>query len=1016
MWEDTTETNQPNPYNYDGDTLPAERPDLSTVENNRPGTPPPPRRNKPTLGRTVGKALGCLQTIASIAAISIAAMAAVVIIGLVVVYNSLSSELEEDLDRLATLEGVENFETTRIYDRDGNLLYEVFDQGRRDEVPLSGISVNLQSATIATEDDTFYENPGFDPESIARAALEWYREGEIVSGGSTITQQLVRNIVFDFDERSEQTLRRKLKEAALAWVMTQQYSKGEILELYLNVTYYGNLAYGIGGAADVYFDKSAAELTLAESSFLAGLPQSPANWDPYTNFELAKNRQRQVLDLMVRHGYLTQAQSDLAFAEAPISTADLADPEIPLVAPHFTVEVRRQLVEETGIDPSILALGGLEVYTTIDLEYQALAEEVAQAQIEEFGEEFAMNNAALVAIKPTTGEVLAMLGSVDYEDQSIDGNVNVLLSPQQPGSTMKALTYAAAMEQGWTAADIIWDVPMAYEIEGADEPYEPVNYDLRFHGPQRLRAALANSYNIPAVTLMREVGIAELLDFSQRVGIESLGDDPLQYGLSLTLGGGELTPLEMTASYGVFATGGYYIEPHLISRVVDPMGEVIYQAQTTAEEPVLDPRIAFIISDILSDNDARTPAMGPASPLLTSFPSAAKTGTTNDFRDNWTIGYTPHLLVGVWTGNTDNSPMADGVSGLTGAAPIWNAYMEAVYANNSLTTLLQEPNTPALRDWYSPPADMEERPICRLSSLTDPTPAEEGCSSTQNEWFRILTEEDLAALDDTEVTETPRPTPTFPPLEPDDDDDGDIQREPAQQVELEPGIFVLSVLPLDDEARAAVSEILQIDNSENDDALVLPPRYCEVTQAYEPGAVQNQIFIAAPERIDDAIRARNWAVENGVPIVPGFPCNSELEELAALFEFDDEQSDFDEETGSTYRIDYPEPGQGVYGTIPILGTAAFGGDIQFYKVELGIGAQPEEWLTIGETHSESVRDGELETLFSGGLAPGPYWLRLALVGSDGNFVDPYDVPFVVLSEPPPPTPTFPPESSDPQTP
>ncbi len=1013
MWDDTTETNQPHPYPYDENTFPAERPDLSTVENNRPVSRPVSRRGS-KWGKRLGKAFGCLQTFLSIAAISVAALAAVIIIGLVVVYNSLSTELEADLDRLATLEGVENFETTRIYDRNGNLLYEVFDQGRRDEVPLTEIALALQSATIATEDDTFYENPGFDPESIGRAALEWYQEGEIVSGGSTITQQLVRNIVFDPAERSEQTLRRKLKEAALAWVMTQQYSKEDILALYLNVTYYGNLAYGIGGAADVYFDKQASELTLAESAFLAGLPQSPANWDPYTNFELAKNRQRQVLDLMVRHGYLTQAEADGAFAETLTSTADLADPDIPLVAPHFTVEVRRQLVEETGIDPSVLALGGLDVYTTINLDYQRLAEEIAQAQIAEFGEAFNMSNAALVAIKPTTGEVLAMLGSVDYEDQSIDGNVNVLLSPQQPGSTMKALTYAVAMEQGWTAADIVWDVPMAYEIAG-DEPYEPVNYDERFHGPQRLRDALANSYNIPAVTLMRDVGIAELLEFSQRAGIESLGDDPLQYGLSLTLGGGEVTPLEMTASYGLFATGGYYIEPHLISRIEDRNGEIIYQAQTEPDEPVLDPRIAYIISDILSDNGARTPAMGTNSPLLTSFLSAAKTGTTNDFRDNWTIGYTPHLLVGVWTGNTDNSPMADDVSGLTGAAPIWNAYMEAVYADEALTPILQEPNTPPLRDWYAPPADLEQRAVCQLQSLTDPILAEDGCPSERNEWFRILTAAERAALDD--PTATPLPEPTFPPLEDDDDEGGDVVERAAPRLEeIEPDIFVLTVLLLDETARAAVSELLQTNSGQDDDQLVLPPRYCEVNQAYEPGAVQEQIFIAAPERPDDAIRARNWAVENGVPIVPGFACSSAVEELASLFEFDEEQSDFDEETGSTYRIDYPEPGQGVYGTIPILGTASFGSDIQFYKVELGRGAQPTEWLTIGETHTETVRDGELEVLFSGALEPGQYWLRLALVGSDGNFVDPYDVPFVVLSEPPPPTPTFPPESADPLTP
>ncbi|HLV43738.1 MAG TPA: PBP1A family penicillin-binding protein, partial [Aggregatilineales bacterium] len=734
-----------------------------------PGDRPPRRvrrrKRRSPFWSTVrtGVKFGCIGL-----AMILAALLGAGLIAGVVMYNSLAAELAEDLERLDSMEGVEDFETTRIYDRSGEvLLYEVFDEGRRTEVTLDRIPIKLRYATIATEDDTFYENPGFDPPSIMRAAWQWYQEGEIVSGASTITQQLVDQIVFSYEERTAQSMRVKLKEVALAWVMTQKYTKDEILELYLNEIYYGNLAYGIEEAANVYFDKPATELTLGEAAFLAGLPQSPGTYDPYNNFGMAKARQRQVLDLMVRHGYISMDEADSAFNERPVAVSDLADPAIALEAPHFTVEARRRLAELPGIEPEMIERGGLVVTTTIDMDLQAAAERIAAEHIAEHGAEYNMSNAAIVALNPNNGEVLAMVGSVDYENEAIDGQVNNTLSLHQPGSSIKPLTYAVALEQGWTPADILWDVPMEYSTGvGA---YQPVNYDGRFHGPVRLRDALANSYNIPAVELLNRVGVANLLEMSNRLGINSLENDPARYGLSLTLGGGEVTPVEMASAFGAFANGGHRVTPQMILRVEDNRGSVLYEAPAGPGEQVLDERIAFVISSMLSDNAARTPAMGSESPLLVDFPAAAKTGTTNDYRDNWTVGYTPHLVVAVWAGNTDDTPMAEGTSGLTGAAPIWHDTMTAFYNMPGIEQKLGGASLP-LRADFTPPPGVESRQVCVLSSLADPAPAEGGCPRQRAEWFLVGGLD--PSIPPTQVP-TPTPVPTLAP-QPGDPDAPDV--------------------------------------------------------------------------------------------------------------------------------------------------------------------------------------------------------------------------------------------------
>lgn len=557
------------------------------------------------------------------------------------------------------------FKSTRIYDRHGLLLYEVFDPkaGRRTVIPIDEIPSYLKWATIATEDATFYVNPGVDPLGIARAIWQNVSQRELVSGASTITQQLVKNLFLS----PEKTLTRKIKEAILAQEITRRYSKDTILEIYLNEIYYGNLAYGVEAAAETYFGKHAQELTLAEASFLAGLPQSPVMYDPFTNFEAAKGRQRVVLNLMAKEGYITPSQARAAWREE----LKLAAPKITIKAPHFVFYVRELLEKKYG--PEVIYRGGLQVHTTLDFSMYQVAEEVAQKQISKLSDKH-VTNAALVAVDPKTGEILAMLGSVDFFNKEIDGQVNVTVRPRQPGSSIKPVNYVTAFEKGWTAATLIADVPTKFP-DGANPPYEPTNYDEKFHGPVTVRYALASSYNIPAVKTLQFVGVLNMLEMAHRLGINSL--NRYDYGLSLTLGGGEVTLLEMAAAFSAFANGGHKVEPVAILKIEDGEGRIIEENHPWLGPQVITPQHAYIITSILSDNEARTPAFGANSPLKLSRPAAVKTGTTNDWRDNWTIGYTPDLVTAVWAGNSDNTPM-EKVSGVTGAAPIWHDFMEEV--------------------------------------------------------------------------------------------------------------------------------------------------------------------------------------------------------------------------------------------------------------------------------------------------------------------------------------------------
>lgn len=585
------------------------------------------------------------------------------------------------------------FVSSKIYDREGNLLYEVMDPqgGRRTYVPLEEISPYLVNATIATEDRDYWLHPGFDPVALARAVYYIVTEREIVSGASTITQQLARMVLLP-EERFEQTASRKIKEMVLAAELTRVYNKRTILEIYLNELNYGNQAYGIQAAAETYFGTDAADLTLAQASFLAGLPQLPATYDPFGGgLERALSRQEAVLRLMVEDGYISAQEAEQA--AAAMASHTFRAPEVDIDrAPHFIVYVRRIVEERYG--PEALYRGaGLRIYTTLDPELQTEAEQAVREGVASLADRN-VTNGALVALDPETGYVLAMVGSADFNDESIDGQVNVALRCRQPGSSIKPLTYVASLERDWTPATLLWDVRTEFP-DGANPPYVPLNYDRKYHGPVLMRDALANSYNVPAVEALQFVGVDGLLEMGSRLGIESLAhpeeacpeypyDRPPSYGLSLTLGGGEVKLMEMTGAFAVFANEGVLVEPTPILRIEDSRGNVLTDNGTPTGQQVLSPEHAYLITDILADDQARCAAFTCPSVLELSRPAAAKTGTTDDYRDAWTVGYTPDLVTGVWVGNSDNSPMVD-VPGAAGAGPIWHRFMEAALADQAIS-------------------------------------------------------------------------------------------------------------------------------------------------------------------------------------------------------------------------------------------------------------------------------------------------------------------------------------------
>ena len=651
----------------------------------------------------------------------------------------------------ATLPSVSNlqlrasqFETTRILDRNGDTLYEISDPnaGRRTYVPLNEISPYLVAATLSTEDKDFYTHGGFDPLAILRAFWQNITSGETVSGASTITQQLARALLFTPEERGQRTYLRKVREALLSAEIERRYSKDKILELYLNEIYYGNLSYGVEAAAETYFGKSAGQLTLAEAAFLAGLPQAPSVYDIYTNRDVTLVRYQTVIMGMLALSternciYVSNAPDQVCVEGAAAASAiqDIKNqtftPPITIMRyPHWVQYIRTLL--EDRFDPQTIYRSGFTVYTTLDPDMEDAAQQSVTAQVAALADKH-VTDGALVAIKPSTGEILAMVGSPDFYNDANAGQINMAVSPtRQPGSSIKPFTYLAAFEKGWTASTLIWDVPSEFPPSGLpNDPnpvYVPNNFDHKFHGPLTVREALANSYNIPAVKTLQFVGVYDdpntpqkdgLTGMAERMGITSLTRD--DYGLSLTLGGGEVSLLEMTGGYAVIANGGLRVPPVAIMKIVDFQGNVKYQYEPPAGDQVIGPEHAFLMSSILSDNSARTPVFGPNSIVNLPFQVAVKTGTSNDSRDNWTLGYTPDLAVGVWVGNADYSPM-ENTTGVTGAGPIWAEFM--TYAINRLTG--GNPTS------FVRPAGIEEHTICTVSG-TQPS---QWCPSQREEYF-----------------------------------------------------------------------------------------------------------------------------------------------------------------------------------------------------------------------------------------------------------------------------------------
>ncbi|GIV96154.1 MAG: glycosyl transferase [Herpetosiphonaceae bacterium] len=791
-----------------------------------------------------------------------------------VAYTQIAGKLKPRLEALKTHK---SFQSSRIYDRHGTLLFEIFGEGRREPVPLDSISPHLINATIAVEDASFYENPGVDYLGILRATYQNIISRAEVSGASTITQQVVRNIILTPEERAyEKRYERKIKEIILAQELSNIYSKDQILELYLNEIPYGNLTYGIQAASKSYFGVNASELTLAQASLLAGLPQLPTYYNPIQylegnrlpglrlgaswldpSYELPDNtpppkvRQISVLRQMVAEGYIDEAQARRAAAQDLI----FADQEFSLLAPHFVFYVKEYLEQKYGSD--VVAEGGLRITTTLDLELQNMAQEEAQRRIAELeAEERNIHNAAVVVLQPNTGQILAMVGSVGYtrtlatttpgeEGNVLDGKVNVTTRQRQPGSALKPFTYLAGFEQnlryrgpgdppGLNPATIIWDVETRFPIRAAandsniDECefpdafwYCPHNFDLKWHGPMRPRMALANSLNMPAVKALKRTGVGNMIDLLHRAGVAptSLSRGADFYGLSLTLGGGEVTPLDLATAYNTLASGGRYFPPTPILKITDARGQVLEEftpiplptepsldtsrcVPPTIEEyaegkrippgmQCIDPRLAFIITNMMSDNQARVPMFGSNSVISLNPPAAVKTGTTEDFRDAWASGFTPYVTITVWTGNNNNERTAR-VESVAGGGVIFARLMQRIRSHERLMTLLAEPFGGQVPSTFpSSFPGVERREVCSIPGpfggptseffisgmkhiKTDPEEAEKSEKVIAWEWAygslkdvsHLLSCEgadDLPPIPTEEPTPEITPTPELPP-------------------------------------------------------------------------------------------------------------------------------------------------------------------------------------------------------------------------------------------------------------
>jgi 1A family penicillin-binding protein len=632
--------------------------------------------------------------------------------------------------------------STKIYDRTGTIvLYNIHDNVRRTEVPITEISPYIQQATISIEDSHFYEHFGFRPTSFVRAVLVNLLTGGYSQGGSTIDQQVVKNALLS----REKTISRKMKEIILAIKLDREVPKDTILQIYLNESPYGGTLYGVEEASLSFFGKHAKDINLTEAAYLAALPQSPTYYSPYGKHrdELEK-RKNLVLERMYELGYITEAQKNASQAESIAFQEDNSNSGKAL---HFVMYIREYLEQQYGSD--VVENGGLKVITTIDYPMQKQLEDIVKEGALANEKKYKATNAAAVAIDPKTGQILAMVGSRDFFDTEIPGQYNVALADRQPGSSFKPIVYAAAFEKGYTPETVVYDVPTEFSSlcdpygnpksgVKASACYMPENYDGHFRGPISLRNALAQSLNVPAVKVLYLVGMKSAIQLAQDMGLSTI-QDPDRYGLSLVLGGGEVTLLELTNAYGVFANNGIYNPPEGILQVQDSDGTVL-EKFTSKEKRVLPDSVTSLVSSVLSDNIAKIPGYGPVASSPFYFgdrPVAAKTGTTNDYRDVWVVGYTPSVVLGMWGGNNNNTPIDKKVAGLV-LAPIWHKAMIAAMGTSTVEYFPDPlPNTtskPILHGDYCSGGTHEILALVNKDNPDGPYPSNPASDPQYNNW------------------------------------------------------------------------------------------------------------------------------------------------------------------------------------------------------------------------------------------------------------------------------------------
>jgi penicillin-binding protein 1C len=702
-------------------------------KNGRPRALPPNllpgmSRRKSTTGKVVGILAGLAFVFFLIFSVTLVAGAistAAAVAATMRQYEEINGSLPD-----AALISADTFQTTRILDRNGKLLQEIADQdyGWRTFVPYEKISPYLIDATIAAEDATFWSHDGVEPYAIARGALIM-AGGTGSSGGSTITQQLVRAI-HPKAIGTDFSVTRKWREGLAAIAVERQFSKHDILTMYLNQIFYGNRAYGIEAAAQTYFHKPAADLTLSEAALLAGIPQQPTWFNPALYPENVVGRQHYVLDQMVKLGYITRAEANEAKANWPTVYEQREGNGAVLDHPHFVEYVKQYLAEEY---PEVdFTKGGFDIYTTIDTDLQIRAEELVSQNILQL-QYYGARNAAATVVVPWSGEILAMVGSANFDDAALEGQVNITTSPQQPGSAIKPIVYAAALEQGWNPGTVVLDAPIRIETPGATdaatgEPmpfYEPQNYLRTFNGAVTVRTALANSLNIPAVKAVEFSGGAEaIVSMARRLGIKhELSQPPADYGLSIGLGSGDVWPLELTNAYATIANMGKYVPATPILKITDSEGNVLYDLKKEKPlekaEQAIRPEIAYQLISILTDNEARAMIFtrqnlfGQTQTTL-GRPTAAKSGTTNDFRDIWTQGFTTDVAIGVWVGNTRNDPLSE-IDGIQGAGPIWSQLMIDLHTRPEFQQLLLGPDGQPVPPQFPRPAGIVDGVVCEAT-------------------------------------------------------------------------------------------------------------------------------------------------------------------------------------------------------------------------------------------------------------------------------------------------------------